>query len=212
LVRIAVAHPPLFPPGTSFAYSNTDYVLLGMIIQAATGHTARHELQTLIFKPLGLQNTYFPYANPYLRRPYAHGYLLAQPGATGPADTTVFSPSWAGAAGAIVSTAPDLARFYTALFAGKLLPAAQLKEMMTTTPIPNGQGVGYGLGLESVPLPCGTGWGHQGSFFGYFSNVFTTADASSQAAVLVNADAGTLSPQQQNDIINAVVIGICGTG
>jgi D-alanyl-D-alanine carboxypeptidase len=71
---------------------------------------------------------------------------------------------------------------------------------------------GYGLGLESVPLPCGTGWGHQGSFFGYFSNVFTTTDASSQAAVLVNADAGTLSPQQQNDLINAVVIGICGTG
>ena len=82
--------------------------------------------------------------------------------------------------------------------------------MMTTIPIPMGQGVGYGLGVESVPLPCGTAWGHQGSFFGYFSNAFTTTGGSSQAVVLVNADG--LSAQQQNDIWNAVTIGICGSG
>jgi len=82
--------------------------------------------------------------------------------------------------------------------------------MMTTIPIPMGQGVGYGLGVESVPLPCGTAWGHQGSFFGYFSNAFTTTGGTSQAVVLVNTDAGALSRQQQIDIINAVVIGICG--
>jgi len=210
LVRIAVAHPPLFPPGTSFAYSNTDYVLLGMIIQAATGHPVGQELQARIFRPLGLRDTYLPYANPHLRTPYAHGYLLGQPGTTGPADTTVFSPSWAGAAGGIVSTAANLARFSTALLTGKLLPAARLQQMLTTTPIPGGQGVGYGLGIQSVPLPCGTAWGHQGSFFGYFSNPFTTTDGSRQAVVLVNADG--LSEQQQNDIINAVIIGICGSG
>ena len=208
LVRIAVAHPPLFPPGTSFAYSNTDYILLGMIIQAATGHSVGHELQARIFKPLGLRDTYFPYANPHLRKPYAHGYPLGQPGATGPADTTVMSPSWAGAAGGIVSTAADIARFYTALLTGKLLPAAQLQEMMTTTP--TGQGDNYGLGIQAEPLPCGTVWGHQGDFPGYFNNPFTTTDGSSQAVVLVNADG--LSGQQQNDIFNAVTIGICGSG
>jgi D-alanyl-D-alanine carboxypeptidase len=208
LVRIAVAHPPLFPPGTSFAYSNTDYVLLGLIIQAATGHPVGQQLQARIFTPLGLRDTYLPYANPHLRTPYAHGYLLGQPGATGPADSTVVSPSWAGAAGGIVSTAADLARFSTALLSGKLLPAAQLQQMMST--IPAGQGVGYGLGVESEPLSCGTAWGHQGSFFGYFSNAFTTAGDTSQAVVLVNADAGTLSRQQQIDIGNAVIIGICG--
>ena len=94
LVRIAVAHPPVFPPGTSFAYSNTDYVLLGLIIQAATGHPAGQELQARIFRPLGLRDTYIPYADPHLRQPHAHGYALGQPGATGPADTTVMSPSW----------------------------------------------------------------------------------------------------------------------
>ena len=73
--------------------------------------------------------------------------------------------------------------------------------MMTTIPNAGGQGVGYGLGVESVP---------QGSFFGYFSNAFTTTGGTSQAVVLVNTDAGALSRQQQIDIINAVVIGICG--
>ena len=137
--------------------------------------------------------------------------MPGQPGATGPVDSTVFSPSWAGAAGGIVSTAADLARFYTALLSGKLLPAAQLQQMMTTIPIPGGQGVGYGLGIESVPLSCGTAWFHQGSFFGYYSNAFTTTGGTSQAVVLVNADSGPLSQQQQGDIINAVVIGICGS-
>jgi len=212
LVRIAVTHPLLFPPGTSFAYSNTDYVLLGMIIQAATGQSADQELQARIFRPLGLRDTYLPYADPHLRVPYAHGYLLHQPGAPGPADATVMSPSWAGAAGGIVSTAADLARFSTALLTGKLLPAAQLQQMMTAIPIPGGQGVGYGLGVQSLPLSCVTAWGHQGSFSGYFSNAFTTTTGSNQAVVLVNADAGTLSQQQQDDIINAVIIGICGGG
>ena len=210
LVRIAVAHPPVFPPGTSFAYSNTDYVLLGMIIQAATGHPVGQQLQARIFHPLGLRDTYYPYANPHLRTPYAHGYLLGQPGATGPADGTVMSPSWAGAAGGIVSTAADIARFYTALLSGKLLPAAQLQEMMTTIPTP--QGDDYGLGIQAEQLPCGTAWGHQGSFHGYFSTPFTTTDGSSQAVILVNADSGTLTQQQQTDIVNALITGICGSG
>jgi len=210
LVRVAMAHPPLFPPGTAFAYSNTDYVLLGLIIQAVTGHPVGQELQARIFHPLGLRHTYYPYADPQLRTPYAHGYLLGQPGATGPVDGTVMSPSWAGAAGAIVSTAADLARFSTALLSGKLLPPAQLRQMMTTIPVP-GQGIGYGLGIQSLSLTCGTAWGHQGSFHGYFSNAFTTTGGTSQAVILVNADSGTLSRQQQDDIISALITGICGS-
>jgi len=108
-----------------------------------------------------------------------------------------------------VSTAADIARFYTALLSGKLLPAAQLQEMMTTTP--TGQGDDYGLGIQAEPFPCGTAWGHQGSFHGYFSSPFTTTDGSSQAVILVNADSGTLSEQQQTDIVNALIIGICGS-
>jgi len=65
-------------------------------------------------------------------------------------------------------------------------------------------------GVPALPLPCGTAWGHQGDFPGYFSNAFTTTGGGSQAVVLVNADG--LSDQQQNDILNAVTIGICGSG
>jgi D-alanyl-D-alanine carboxypeptidase len=210
LVRIAVAHPPLFPPGTTFAYSNTDYVLLGLIIQAVTGHPVGQELQARIFHPLDLRHTYYPYANPHLRTPYAHGYLLGQPGTTGPVDGTVMSPSWAGAAGGIVSTAADLARFYTVLLSGKLLPPAQLHQMMTTTP--TGQGDNYGLGIQAEPFPCGTAWGHQGSFHGYFSNAYTTTGGTSQAVILVNADSSSpLTSQQQTDIVNALITGICGS-
>jgi D-alanyl-D-alanine carboxypeptidase len=89
-------------------------------------------------------------------------------------DTTVISPSFAGAAGGIVSTARDLARFYSALLAGRLLPAPLLREMMTT--VPAGQGAGYGLGILSAPFPCATVWGHQGSIPGYSTFAFATAD------------------------------------
>ena len=213
LVRIAVAHPPVFPPGTSFAYSNTDYILLGLIIQAATGQTVGQQLQDRIFTPLDLRQTSFPYAKPTLPRPFAHGYLLNQPGATGPADITVISPSWAWAAGGIVSTAADVAKFYSALLAGRLLPAPLLREMMTTVPI--APGAGYGLGITAAPLPCGTVWGHTGNVPGYANNAFTTADGVHQAVVLVNADDGTLGPtlsmQQEADIGAALQVGICGS-
>lgn len=213
LVRIGVAHPPMFPPGTSFAYSNTDYILLGLVIQAATGETVGQQLRDRIFTPLGLRHTSFPYASPALPEPFAHGYLLNQPGATGPVDITAISPSWAWAAGGIVSTAADIARFYSALLAGRLLPAPLLREMMTTVAISSGGD--YGLGIISGPFPCGTVWGHTGNFPGYANNAFATADDVHQVVVLVNADDGTIPPplseQQQADIEAAVLVGICGS-
>jgi hypothetical protein len=102
-----VAHPPLFPPGTSFAYSNTDYILLGLVNEAATGRPLAYELQDRIFTPLGLHQTSLPYDDVTLPMPFAHGYLLSQPGAPGPVDVTAVSPSIAWAAGGIVSTAGD---------------------------------------------------------------------------------------------------------
>jgi D-alanyl-D-alanine carboxypeptidase len=107
LVRIAVAHPPLFPPGTSFAYSNTDYILRGLVNEAATGRPLAYELQDRIFTPLGLHQTSLPYDDVTLPMPFAHGYLLSQPGAPGLVDVTAVSPSIAWAAGGIVSTAGD---------------------------------------------------------------------------------------------------------
>jgi D-alanyl-D-alanine carboxypeptidase len=206
LVRIAVAHPPLFPPGTSFAYSNTDYILLGLVIEAATGRPLGNELQDRIFTPLGLRSTSLPYHDVTPPSPYAHGYLLHQPGASSPVDVTGVSPSIAWAAGGIVSTAGDLARFYSALLTGQLLPERLLRQMLTTA------GVGYGLGIYPVQTACGTVWGHTGDFPGYNSYAFTARDGTRQAVILVNADLNTLSAQQKADIDAALITGLCGSG
>jgi D-alanyl-D-alanine carboxypeptidase len=207
LIRIAVAHPPLFPPGTAFAYSNTNYILLGLVIQAATGQPLARELQDRIFAPLGLDHTSLPFADLTPPSPYAHGYLLNQPGATGLVDITQLSPSIAWADGGLVSTAPDIARFYTALLTGRLLPPQLLHQMLTT--VPTGPGTGYGLGIISLQVPCGTAWGHDGNFPGYTSNAFTTLGGR-QVIVLINATDSTLTAQQNADLGAALSAGLCG--
>ncbi|HEX9525949.1 MAG TPA: serine hydrolase domain-containing protein [Streptosporangiaceae bacterium] len=210
LIRIAVAHPPLFPPGTAFAYSNTDYILLGLVIEKATGQPLGRELRDRIFAPLGLHHTSLPFANVIPPRPYAHGYLLNQPGAPGPVDITQVSPSIAWAAGGLLSTAQDVGRFYTALLTGRVLPPPLLRQMLTTVPI--GPGAGYGLGIVSLQAPCGTVWGHNGNFPGYLSNAFTTLGGGRQVIVLINATGNTLTAQQNADLGAALSAGLCGTG
>ena len=204
LIAIAVAHPPLFSPGTAYAYSNTDYLLLGLVIEKATGHPLGRELADRIFAPLGMRHTTLPFAQVIPPSPYAHGYWPYLPGA-GPIDVTQTGPSMLGAAGGVVSTAADLARFYAALLSGQLLPAPLLHQMLTTFP-----GSWYGLGIMSVRTPCGGAWGHTGDFPGYFSNAFTTRGGTRQAIVLVNEDVNTLTAQQQADINTAVAAGLCG--
>ena len=210
LIRIAVAHPPLFPPGAAFAYSNTEYLLLGLVIERASGHTLTGELRDRIFAPLRMRHTTLPFTQVTPPAPYAHGYLLHQPGASGPLDVTQVSPSWAWAAGGVVSTVGDLARFYTALLSGHLLPPPLLHQMLTAVPIPTAPGSRYGLGIFSVRTPCGTAWGHNGDFPGYYSNAFTTRGGGRQAIVLVNADVSTLTARQNADVGAAVIAGLCG--
>src|SRR5262249_17761706 len=114
LVRIAVSHKPLFPPGKTSheAYSNTDYVLLGLIVEKVSRRSLRTEVQRRIFAPLHLRETSFP-TKPGLAPPFARGYMvLGNPPA---ADVTGLSPSMSPASGAIVSTARDTADFYRAL-------------------------------------------------------------------------------------------------
>lgn len=168
LVAIAMRHRPLFKPGTSWAYSNTDYVLAGMIIAKATGQSWAAEVYDRIIAPLGLRHTFVPGAWPYLPAPHADLYQQFTPG--GPlTDTTVMNYTWADAAGAIVSTPDDLDRFFRALISGRLLPPAQLAEMEETVPTIGEQGLldRYGLGLGWQPLSCGGGyWTHGGDVHG----------------------------------------------
>jgi D-alanyl-D-alanine carboxypeptidase len=189
LVGVATAHPPLFAPGTAWSYSNTGYILLGLVVEKATGHPLAEELQRRVFVPLELTRTSLPGVHT-LAPPFAHGYLPPGNGLVAtprgrPVDVTLWSPSWAWAAGALVSTAADLARFYSALLHGELLAPAQLTELKTTVPI-KGSPDHYGLGLIHTPLTCATAWGHGGAVPGYTTLAFSTEDGSRQAIVMVN--------------------------
>ncbi|MFF2039923.1 serine hydrolase domain-containing protein [Kitasatospora sp. NPDC058170] len=180
LVGIALRHKAAFDPGTSWAYSNTNYVLAGLIVQKVTRRPLAEEIDQRIVKRLGLRHTYFPAPrDATIREPHPRGYY--RDSAAAPLlDVTETDPSWGWAAGQLVSTDSDLNRFFTALLAGRLLPAAQLAQMRTTVPAEDtfGPGARYGLGLVSRPLPCGRGllWGHGGSFPGYETRGGATDD------------------------------------
>ncbi|GAA1956750.1 serine hydrolase domain-containing protein [Catenulispora subtropica] len=173
LVRIAVAHPPYFEPGTNQNYSNTDYILLGMIIDRAAGRSWRTEAERRILRPLGLRDTELPGASPRIAGPHAHVYIAAPDGV--PVDVTTMNPTMAGAAGELISTTADLNRFFdTLLTPGCLLPTATLADM--TDP----RDTGFGLGLEVADLPTGRVFGHGGGGPGFLGLSFITADRARQ--------------------------------
>ncbi|UOB08285.1 beta-lactamase family protein [Streptomyces sp. HP-A2021] len=202
LVKLALAHPPTFKPGTGWKYSNTGYVLAGMIIEKVTGRSYGEELQRRIVEPLRLRGTSFPGDDPAIPGPHARGYV--QPGPDAPLlDITAINPTVGGTAGGIISSGADVNRFMGALLGGKLLPPAQLEEMMTTRPTGSSDGRAYGLGLESKPLPGGgLYWGHTGDFLGYETAAGARVDGR-QATVMVNLGPG--SSDAQSDDIQAAI-------
>lgn len=173
LVGLAERQPPTSKPGSTFAYSNTNYIVAGLLIEAITGHHLGRELERRIFSPLGLDHTSFPAATGRLTGYYAHGYLSPEtiPTADGPRlDVTGYNPSHAWAAGAIVSNPADLATFFRALLGGRLLSPPLLREMKQTVdedPTDPARTYRYGLGLQRVNDPCGVNWGHSGAIYGY---------------------------------------------
>ena len=125
LVALIADRPPDFPPGTAWSYSNTGYVLAGMIVEAATGRTLGQELTRRIMRPLGLRDTFFPVNRPTIPGPNPRGYSLPLVDEAGPLlDFTVYNPSLAWGAGNLISDLGDLERFFRALLGGRLLPAS----------------------------------------------------------------------------------------
>jgi D-alanyl-D-alanine carboxypeptidase len=186
LVALIADQPPDFPPGTAWSYSNTGYVLAGMIVEAATGRTLGQELTRRIIRPLRLRDTVFPVNRPTIPGPNPRGYSLPLVDEAGPLlDFTVYNPSLAWGAGNLVSDLGDLVRFFRALLGGRLLPARLLAEM--TTPVDTGTpGFGYGLGLAVLQTPSGHLIGHDGAIPGFLNNVWNTPDGRRQFAVMIN--------------------------
>ncbi|MFC8708169.1 serine hydrolase domain-containing protein [Streptomyces anulatus] len=202
LVNIALAHPPEFAPGAGWSYSNTGYLLVGMIIERVTGNTYGEEIERRVIEPLGLSGTSVPGDDPTIPGPHPRGYV--RPGDDAPLlDITAVNPSVGGAAGGMISSGSDVNRFLGALLGGELLHPAQLREMMRTRPTGGSDGRRYGLGLESKPLPRGGRyWGHTGDFLGYETAAGATVDGR-QATVMVNLGPG--SSDAQSDDIQAAV-------
>ena len=179
IVAVATAHKPHFAPGAGWSYSNTNYFVVGLIVEAATGHKLESELRRRIFVPLRLQATSLDTV-PRIAGPHAHGYFVRPL-----EDVTVGSPSYVWAAGALVSTADDVARFFRALLGGRLLRPDLLRMMETT--VVDTREFSYGLGLEKVPTRCGVAWGHSGGSPGYSVDSYNSKSGTRQVVVFVNA-------------------------
>jgi D-alanyl-D-alanine carboxypeptidase len=194
LVSIAMTHEPEFAPGQGWSYSNTNYVLIGMIIKKVTGRDWTDEVRDRIIRPLGLRHTFAPGTGTDLPDPHAGAYLYLDRNT--PIETADENLTWAGAAGALVTTASDLSRFWDAIGRGTLLRPAQQREMRTTVLATTFQadrpGLRYGLGIQIAPLTCGGGyWGHDGDVPGFSTRTGVSADGRSTVVISISTSADT---------------------
>ncbi len=186
LVRIAVGHPPSFLPGTSWDYSDTNYILLGMIIEPVSGNSYATEVIRRIIRPLHLQETYLPGTSPNFPEPYMHGYSHE---GSEIEDTTQYNPSFLGASGEMISSMADLNHFFSALLSGNLLPDRLLRMMLTPTPGSGTDTIHYGFGILITEMPCGTTvYGNAGNIAGSQSWVATSRDGQHLLALNFNCD------------------------
>jgi D-alanyl-D-alanine carboxypeptidase len=205
LLRIALSHGPAagsraYGPaggrGAPFAYSNTNYLVLGLLIRGVTGHPYAEEIRRRVIGPVGLRDTSFPGTDPALPEP--HGRAYARVGGRR-VDVTALDPSRAGAAGEMVTTLGDLNRFFAALLGGALLPPRQMAQLRSE----RGTGGAYGLGLYATVLPCGvTVWGHNGDINGSYAQTAGTADGRHLVSYRVNT-APLAVPEHGTDVLTA---------
>lgn len=206
LVRDGLRHPSVSAPGAEFHYSNTNYEILGLMVEAVTGNPVGQEITDRIIRPLGLHDTTYPEAGDRsLPDPLVHGYVGGRvPPLFLWLDATAFEPSLFGPAGGMISTQQDITRFYQALLAGELTSPESLAEMRTTVPVEGAPDLAVGLGLFAKTLPCGAvTWGHDGMVPGFASHTDVTADGR-HVTTVTNSNIGSA---KVNDVITAAICG-----
>lgn len=208
LVRLALTHEPVARPGTGYHYSNTNYVLAGLIVQVVTGHRLGHVLRHRVF-PLGQLNATW-FSPTKLPAPAAHGYFVMS--GDEPTDITPLYP-YPWASGSMVATAPDVAGFYRRLLSGEVLPPRLMTAMRTTVDASgeDGPGTAYGLGLERFSTPCGPAWGHGGNFPGYVTYVYSSPGGGRQTVLMLNEDPASLAPTVGRDFMRLLDRAFCRT-
>lgn len=188
LVALAKTGEPYFEPGTNWRYCNTNYVILGVIIEKVTGKSAASEIKNRIVEPLGLNNTFLPEGSS-LGGPHSNGYVVwagrwGKPDDGELADVTSMNPSWAWTAGAMVSNLEDLHKWSKALATGSLLSKKMQDERLAWVDCPGGETIGarYGLGIFSL----GGLIGHDGMLWGYNCGMYYYPAEDATIVVLFN--------------------------
>ncbi|MBL1084673.1 beta-lactamase family protein [Streptomyces actinomycinicus] len=185
LVALSLKKPRTNTPGAAYSYSNTNFVVAGLLIEKLTGQSVKTAYQNRIFAPLKLNDTFYVHPDTAIPGRYARGYLTPDKAGAPLVDATTQTVSWAQSAGAIISSARDLDAFYGALLGGRLLSAPRLADMEQFVKV-NGT-TAYGLGLRRRDLSCGISvYGHTGAVQGYYTYAFATKDGGRSLTAVAN--------------------------
>jgi D-alanyl-D-alanine carboxypeptidase len=186
LVEVAARNLPYFPPGEGWHYSNTNFILLGMILEKASGADLATVLRERLLDPLALKSTWLD-GEEHVRGEIARGY-----GPAGDDVTARYHPSVAWAAGAMVASAADVAGWAEALYAGEALDEASRREMLANPVETDIAGMTYGLAvMELDPSVVGAAaFGHTGDIFGYHTQMLYLPEKDSVIVSIVNSDRG----------------------
>src|SRR5215211_7414054 len=181
----------LFDPGSEYHYSNSDNIVVGLMVEAATGRSYEDQLREQVYRPLGLSMTTLP-RGPNLRKPFIHGYDN-DPSQQSPEDVSeLVAAGWSWASGGIVSTPADLNDFIRGYVGGKLFDkrtqAKQRRVIEGGSSEPPGPGKNSaGLAIFRYQTRCGTVWGHTGNTSGYTQFAAASSDGRRSVTVSINA-------------------------
>ncbi|MCX4823462.1 beta-lactamase family protein [Streptomyces sp. NBC_01142] len=190
LLDLSLAHPPTGVPGTAYRYSNTNFVVVGQLIEKVTGRSVHDEYRDRIIEPLKLRDTSYVHPGTALPGRHTKGYLRPDEAGAPLVDSTRQTASWAQSAGAMISSTRDLDTFFSALLRGRLLPAGLLTQMRQWAPVNSTQG--YGLGLRRRDLSCGVSvQGHTGTVQGYYTYSFTSENGMRSITAVANTSNNT---------------------
>jgi D-alanyl-D-alanine carboxypeptidase len=212
LVDIVKGQAPMFAPGAKFYYSNTNTVLLGMVIEKVTGQPVQDVFAEQIFTPLGLTQTSFPASSAALPSPYLSGITEQGQPAGQTADATNWNPSWGFTAGEMISVLDDLHVWSKALATGEGILgkeyAQKRLDSLNATVEPNTAQKSYGLGFGQV-----NGWiGHTGELPGYNTTVYYNPQLQTSIVVMVNSDIATSSGENPAPTVTTALMKVVEGG
>ena len=199
LLAISFSHSPIFAPGARFDYSNTNTVLLGVVVERVTGQPIRDYIREQILEPEGLTHTSFPVGAEF-PTPHPRGYWLTPEGEI--VDTSGWNTSWGGAAGQMISTVDDLRRWARILATGALLTPETQREREQVLPAPDeGEGVVYGFGMSD-----NNGWRcHVGNVLGYVAYPVYLPAQQMTLVVLLNSSVDILDSVDVMQAITRII-------